>query len=265
MSVSLYVPHGAPTFSIQPEAAGPALVELGKQHRSEIKGVVVISPHWQTSIPTVGTANAFETIHDYFGFPDELREINYPAKGSDTLATQVVHALEAVGAPVCADNSRGLDHGAWVPLRYMFPDADLPVTPLSLLREGGPKAAYRLGQALEPLVQQGVLVMGTGSLTHNLSDYRVCVESGQGTPEYVRRFSEWLAEKAESRDLEQLFDYRNQAPDAKQAHPTEEHLLPFFVALGAAGKGATAKRIHQSVQNIVLSMDAYRFTPATPL
>lgn len=263
MLASLYVPHGAPTFSIQPEKAGQALIDLGRQFLGQAKGVVVVSPHWQTSIPTVGTASSFETIHDYSGFPDELREISYPAKGSDTLATQVVHALEAVGAPVCTDRTQGLDHGAWVPLRYMFPNAEIPVTPLSLLRQGGPKAAYRLGQALEPLRRQGILIVGTGSLTHNLADYRARSESGLGTPDYVHKFSDWLAEMGQKRDLEKLFAYRTESPDGAQAHPTEEHLLPFFVALGAAGKGALAKRIHQSVQNIVLSMDAYRFEPAT--
>lgn len=261
MPVSLYVPHGAPTFSIEPGLAGKALVALGNQFVGKAKGVVVVSPHWQTSIPTVATATTFETLHDYVGFSDSLREINYPAKGSDTLATQVVNALEAVGAPVCTDSTRGLDHGAWVPLRYMFAQAELPVVPLSLLRQGGPQAAYRLGQALEPLVRQGYLVIGTGSLTHNLADYRACMESGQGTPAYVGRFSDWLAQFATDRDLVRLFDYRKHCSDAVQAHPTEEHLLPFFVAMGAAGKGAEVRRVHQSVQYLVLSMDAYQFDP----
>lgn len=261
LPASIFVSHGAPTLALETGAVGPAFEQLGKL-LGDARGIVVVSPHWQTSIPTVGTAAKLKTIHDFTGFPEALYTIDYPANGSDSLAKQVIFALESAGAPVCTDPTQGLDHGAWVPLRTMFPQADKPVVPLSLLREGGPKAAYRLGQALQPLVRQGYVVMGTGSMTHNLDDYRTARQNAGQTPAYVPQFANWMAEKADACDLAALLAYREHAPSATRAHPTEEHLMPFFVALGAAGGKAKATRIHQGVQDYVLAMDAYTFGPA---
>jgi 4,5-DOPA dioxygenase extradiol len=175
----------------------------------------------------------------------------------------VVQAIKDAGLPVQTDDTRGLDHGAWVPLRLMFPDADVPVIPVSVQTAGGPGAALRLGQALAPLTAQGFLVIGSGNITHNLRDYMLA-RAGQGTPAYVREFPAWVAERLAAHDIDALLNYRSQAPDAVRAHPSEEHLLPLFVALGAGGgKQAHAQRLHAGVDDYVLAMDAWEFEMET--
>lgn len=163
--------------------------------------------------------------------------------------------------PAIQDVSRGLDHGAWVPLRLMFPDADVPVIPLSIQSRGGPEQAYKLGQALAPLAAKGFLVIASGNLTHNLRDYQIAARSGGQTPAYVRQFTDWLAAHIETRDIPALLDYRQQAPGGAQAHPTDEHLLPLYVALGASGPNTRANRFHAGIDDYVIAMDAYSFLP----
>ena len=256
---SLYVPHGAPTFALRPGAAGAALVNLGATLERP-RAIVIVSPHWDTVVPTVGTAERLETIHDFWGFPDELYAMRYPASGCPEAAAEVAAAIKAACLPVATDNTRGLDHGAWVPLRMMFPDAEIPVIPLSLQSRGGPQQAWRLGQALAPLAERGFLVIGSGSITHNLRDFQAAWQLGGQTPAYVRPFADWIADRLATRDLPTLLDYRQQAPDAARAHPTDEHLLPLFVALGAAGEAHTVTRVHAGIDDYVIAMDAYAFT-----
>lgn len=255
---ALFVPHGAPTFALRPGAAGAALRDVAES-LSRPRAIVVVSPHWESTIPLVGNAARLETIHDFGGFPQELYQIRYPASGCPGAALQVLQALRDAGLPAQADDQRGLDHGAWVPLRMMFPDADVPVIPVSVQPQAGPAAALRVGQALAPLMEQGMLVMGSGNLTHNLRDFMLA-RSGQGVPDYVRAFPAWVAERLAAHDVDALLDYRRQAPDAVRAHPTEEHLLPFFVALGAGGaEKASATRLHAGIDDYVLAMDAWAF------
>ncbi len=257
-SRALFVPHGAPTFALRPGAAGAALRDAAEA-LPRPRAIVVLSPHWESAQPLVGSAARLETIHDFGGFPQELYQIRYPASGCPGAAAQVVQALQEAGLPAQADHQRGLDHGAWVPLRMMFPDADVPVIPVSVQPQAGPAGALRLGQALAPLMEQGMLVLGTGNLTHNLRDYMLA-RAGQGVPDYVRAFPAWVAERLARHDLEALLDYRRQAPDAVRAHPTEEHLLPLFVALGAGGaEQARATHLHAGIDDYVLAMDAWAF------
>jgi len=259
---SLFVPHGAPTMALRPGAAGAALrLQAGTLPRP--RAVVIVSAHWDTAVPTVGTAARLDTIHDFYGFPDELYAIRYPATGCREAAEEVFAALAAAGLPVVRDESRGLDHGAWVPLRLMFPDADVPVIPLSLQSRGGPAAAYRIGQALAPLTRRGFLVIGSGNVTHNLRDYQLIARTAGQTPGYVREFADWLAARSMAHDVVALLDYRRQAPSAARAHPSEEHLLPFYVALGAGGTEADITRFHAGIDDYVLAMDAYAFSPRT--
>jgi 4,5-DOPA dioxygenase extradiol len=262
-SRALFVPHGAPTFALRPGAAGAALRELGKA-LPRPRAIVVVSPHWETEQVIVGTATRLETIHDFRGFPDELYQIRYPASGCPAGAALVVEALQAAGLPVQTDAERGLDHGAWVPLRLMFPDADVPVIPVSVQPQAGPAMALRLGQALTPLMEKGFLVIGSGNLTHNLRDYMLA-RSGHGVPDYVRSFPAWVAERLAHHELDALLDYRRLGPDAVRAHPSEEHLLPFFVALGAGGaQQALASHLHAGIDDYVLAMDAWSFERETP-
>jgi 4,5-DOPA dioxygenase extradiol len=212
-------------------------------------------------VPTVSFAERPETIHDFWGFPDELYTLRYPATGCREAANEVVAAIKAAGLPVIEDAERGLDHGAWVPLRLMFPEADVPVIPLSIQSRGGPQQAYALGQALAPLAAKGFLVIASGNVTHNLRDYQQAAQNNGQTPAYVRQFTDWLAERLVAHDIPALLDYRRQAPGAAQAHPSDEHLLPLFVALGAGGESAKAERFHAGIDNYVIAMDAYKFLP----
>lgn len=257
---AIFVPHGAPTFALRPGAAGAAMTALAKSLPLP-RAIIIVSAHWDTELATVGFAERPETIHDFWGFPDELYQIRYPATGCREASEEVVSALKAAGLPVAQDAGRGLDHGAWVPLRLMFPDAEVPVIPLSIQSRGGPEQAYKLGQALAPLAARGFLVIASGNLTHNLRDYQMAARSGGQTPAYVRQFTDWLAERLNAHDISALLDYRHQAPGGVQAHPSEEHLLPFYVALGAAGANAQAKRFHAGIDDYVIAMDAYSFLP----
>ena len=248
---ALFVPHGAPTFALRPAAKSlPAP-----------RAIVIVSAHWDTAVATVGFADRPETIHDFRGFPDELYALRYPATGCREAAEEVVTAIKAAGLPVEKDAGRGLDHGAWIPLRLMFPDADVPVIPLSIQSRGGATQAYRLGQALAPLAARGFLVIASGNITHNLRDYQVAARHSGQTPAYVREFSDWLATCLAARDILALLDYRRQAPGAVQAHPSDEHLLPLYVALGAGGETAQSRRFHAGIDDYVIAMDAYSFLP----
>lgn len=257
---TLFVPHGAPTFALRPGAAGAALSRLAAS-LSLPRAIVVLSPHWDTAVPTVGVARRLETIHDFSGFSPDLQTLHYPASGSPEAAAEVAVALAAAGLAVKTDPVRGLDHGAWVPLRMMFPDALVPVIPLSMQSVGGVAQAWRLGRALEPLARQGFLILASGNITHNLGDYRRAWSDGSGTPAYVRQFADWIADRLQAGDTAALRDYRRRAPDAVRAHPSDEHLLPLFVAYAAAGDDPLHTRFHAGIDDHVLAMDAYAFRP----
>ena len=255
---ALFVPHGAPTFALRPGAAGAAMTAAVSTLPLP-RAIIIVSAHWDTAVPTVGLAERPETIYDFWGFPDELYSLRYPATGCREAANAVVAALTTAGLPVATDAEHGLDHGAWVPLRLMFPEADVPVIPLSLQSRGGPQQAYALGQALAPLAAKGFLVIASGNVTHNLRDYQQAARNHGQTPAYVRQFTDWLADRLAANDIPALLDYRRQAPGAVQAHPSDEHLLPLYVALGAGGKAAKAERFHAGIDDYVIAMDAYKF------
>lgn len=256
---SLFVPHGAPTFALRPGAAGAALARQAAG-LPRPRAVVAMSAHWETARPTVGTATRLETMHDFRGFPEALYRIRYPATGCPEAARAVGRAIEANGMQVDFDADRGLDHGAWVPLRKMFPEADVPVVPLSLQPGAGPEHALRVGRALAPLRREGLLIVASGNLTHNLRDYSEAGPAHAEPPAYVRRFADWIHQQLVAGDTAALLDYRAQAPDARRAHPSEEHLLPLFVALGAAGEPFETLRFHAGIDDAALAMDAFAFT-----
>jgi len=254
----LFVAHGSPMFALQPGAAGTALSALAKE-LARPRAVLVISPHWETQIATVGTARALETIHDFGGFDPALHAIHYPAQGSPQGAREVVAALEAAGLPVHTDAQRGLDHGAWAPLRVLFPQADVPIVPLSLQHHGGPEQAFLVGQALAPLAEQSWLIVASGNITHNLRDWQKASGGMAIDTSYAQRFSDWIAQQLKARNTEALLDYRQQHPDAVQAQPRDEHLLPLFTALGAAGPDAHSRAVHRGISDHVIAMDSYAF------
>jgi 4,5-DOPA dioxygenase extradiol len=262
MLPSVFVPHGSPTFALDPGEAGIRLAEAAAALPRRPRAIVVASAHWDTSSPMVGAARHPQTIHDFWGFPEPLYDLRYPAPGAPDVATTVVDLLRAAGFPAQAAQN-GLDHAVWIPLLQMFPQADVPVVPLSIQSSLGPEYHYRLGQALAPLREQDVLVIGSGNLTHSLRDVHAARVSGGGTPPYVRAFADWIWQRVEAGDVAALVDYRRQAPDAARAHPTEDHLLPLFVALGAAGAHPRPERFHAGIDTVVLAMDAYAFHPGT--
>ena len=254
----LFVPHGAPTFALNPGAAGAALAHQAQTFATP-RAIVVLSPHWETALPTVGTGTQLETIHDFSGFDSRLYDIRYPATGCPEAAQLVVRALQAQGFDVRQDPARGLDHGAWVPLRHMFPDADIPVIPLSTQTLDGPAHAYRIGQALAALAEHDILFVASGNVTHNLRDYGVARMSGGQTPGYVHSFADWVHARLLDKDLDALLDYRQASADGARAHPTEEHFLPLFTAIGAAGPDAQPQAFFRGVSDYVIAMDGYRF------
>ena len=223
------------------------------------KAILVVSAHWESvAALAVSTIAHPETIHDFGGFPRALFEIQYPAPGAPDVAARTLALLQQQGFNVKADTSRGLDHGAWVPLRLMYPQADIPVTQLSVLRDATPAEHVQIGRALRQLRDEGVLVIGSGSLTHNLSEFR-----GQSidaaVPAWVSDFDVWMKDRLQLGDLESLVNYRTQAPFAVRNHPTEEHLSPLFVAMGAAGASAKATCLHSSYEYGILAMDVFAF------
>lgn len=261
---ALFVPHGSPMSALEPGAAGRAMEALARRI-GRPRAVVVLSPHWETAIPTVGSASRLDTIHDFSGFDPRLYDIRYPATGCPEAARQVVEALHAAGLPAEVDHERGLDHGAWVPLRFMYPDADVPIVPLSLQHAGGPRHALRVGRALAALAKRaGFLVVGSGNITHNLDDWlHARMDAARGdtdvTPSYVRRFADWVHERMTQRRDDELLDYRAIESSGRRAHPRDEHLLPLFTALGAAGPETRPVAFHRGVSEHVLAMDGYAF------
>ena len=255
---SLYISHGSPMTALQPGLVGQRLAELVKT-LPRPRAIVLASAHWLARRPLVGGAAQPQTIHDFGGFPPALYEIQYPAPGEPALAQQVFERLQAAGLQPHLDPIRGLDHGVWVPLRLLYPDADIPVVPVSIQPELGPAHHLALGKALAPLREQDVLVIGSGSITHNLHDWRSGYADGKEAP-YVRPFIEWIEQRLAANDVSALLDYRRQAPYAERAHPTDEHLLPLYFALGAAGGSRLgAQRIDAGVDMGFLAMDIYRF------
>lgn len=254
---TLFLSHGAPTFAIDPGRAGDALT-AAVARIPRAKAILAVSAHWETARPAVSGAASPKTIHDFFGFPKPLYDIRYPAPGAPDLAKRVSDLLSAAGHDIDIDATQGLDHGAWVPLRHMYPHADIPVAQLSIQPHLGAAHHLRIGKALAPLADEGVLIVGSGSITHNLGEFRMMAE-GTTSLAYVKEFQDWFAARVAAHDDASLVRYRELAPSASRAHPTEDHILPFHVALGAAVGAERHERLHAGVTFGVIGMDDYAF------
>jgi 4,5-DOPA dioxygenase extradiol len=220
-----------------------------------VKAVLVVSAHWQSRGSRVMTTLAPATIHDFGGFAAELYRLEYPAPGAPALALQAGQLLAGQGFLVNEDSERGLDHGAWVPMLHLFPDAHVPVFQVSMPYDLDTTGAWRLGRALGPLRDSGVLVVGSGSLTHNLYEVR---QNGPDTAPYAREFTDWVREAVLTHDTDRLIRYRRIAAHAERAHPTEEHYLPLLVALGASTVGDERPEVIEGDMTYgVLSMESY--------
>ena len=253
--MSLFVSHGAPTFALEPGLAGAALADLGRR-LPKPEAVLVVSPHWMTTGIRVGFSEKPATIHDFSGFPPELYRMEYPVSGHPALAGKALALLEAAGWKPLADASRGLDHGAWVPLMHLFPDASAPVFQVSMPMDLDSESAWQLGKTLRPLEHDGVLIVGSGSLTHNLYEVRW---GDRNASDYAREFTDWVRANIREGNHEQLIGALELAPHARRAHPTEEHFLPLLMAAGAAGTGSPGTLIDGGIEHGVLAMDAFVF------
>lgn len=252
---TIFISHGSPMEALDAGRAGQAWTELAAALLRP-RAIVMVSAHFSAPYPVLGTTAQHDTIHDFYGFPQELYALRYNAPGEPDLAFQLAEALQAQGLPVRTEPNRGLDHGAWVPLRYMYPDADVPVINLSIDENKGPAYHYQLGQALASSLADDVLLIASGSLTHNLGDFR---RPHRSAPRYVTAFQAWMQDRLKARDMTALLDYRGQSLEGVQAHPSDEHLLPLFVALGAAGEQSEARVWFSEINHQILAMDVYRF------
>jgi 4,5-DOPA dioxygenase extradiol len=254
---TLFLSHGSPLHALDPGGAGGAWAAAAAR-LPRPRAVLVVSAHWETSLPMLSGRERHDTIHDFAGFPPSLYALRYDAPGSPGLAQRAAGLLRAAGYTPAVNGCRGLDHGAWVPLRWMYPQVDVPVVQLSVQTALGAEHHLRLGEALAPLPAEGVLVIGSGHVTHNLRDW-AAHRGDPGTLDYVSRFSGWVYDALMARDRETLVAWQERAPGATRAHPTQEHFLPLFVAVGAAGPEARAERVHAAVEAAALAMDAYLF------
>lgn len=254
MLPSLFISHGSPMLALQPGASGPALTALAATLPTP-QAIVLVSAHWESRELAVMSAAQPQTWHDFGGFPAALYQVQYPAHGAPALARQIADLLASAGLPATLDEQRPFDHGAWVPLSLMYPQAAVPVLQVSLPSHLGPALQLRVGRALASLREQGVLLIGSGSITHNLGEL-----DWHAGPEVIKpwaqAFRDWVVERLRQGDQPALLDYRRQAPHAQRNHPSDEHLLPLFFAMGA---GEVFSLVHQGFTLGALGMDIYRF------
>lgn len=263
----LFLSHGSPMTALEPGAAGEFFRRLGPALDAAFgrpRAILAISAHSLTREPVLVAGARHETIHDFGGFPEALYRLRYDAPGAPELATRVQALLAEAGMPVQRHEGGGLDHGVWTPLLHVYPAVDVPVLPLAWPPGWTPAQLFALGRALAPLAAEGVLVLASGSITHNLRRVFAALGAGQvdapATPESTA-FRDWFAERGAAADWPALLAWRSEAPHAALMHPSDEHLLPFFVAAGAAGEAPVARRVHASLTYGDLGMDAYAFGP----
>jgi 4,5-DOPA dioxygenase extradiol len=258
----VFVSHGAPDALLQ----APDTVACWREIARELpqpKAILVVSAHWQARQATASLAGAPETIHDFSGFAPELHRMHYRAPGAPSLAERAVALLATAGIAADLHPDRGLDHGAWAPLSVMYADARVPVTQLSLVRHADAANHYAIGQALAPLRDEGVLIIASGSITHNFAWLAPNATADQPPLPQAKAFADWVAERIAANDTAALLDYRS-APHGADAHPSDEHLLPLFVALGAA-RSELPQRYRPRFTYGALAMDAYVWRDAAAI
>jgi len=259
---ALFISHGSPDTAVADTEAADFLKSVAAD-LPRPRAIVVVSAHFEVSGGVAVTADAHpETIHDFGDFQRELYEMRYRAPGDPVLAREIAGSLNTKGFPSRAVQGRGFDHGVWVPLILMYPDADIPVVAVSVDPTKGPAYHLELGKVLADLRAQGVLVIGSGSFTHNLQEAFANLRKGDRkaqVPHWVSGFTDWMSEKLQTGDVDSLLKYRKLAPHAVRNHPTDEHLLPLYVAMGAAGTAFSSRQLHASDEFGVLSMAMWAF------
>ena len=262
---SLFISHGAPTLAIEPGPAQEYLRRLGQALRRPA-AILVVSAHHDARGVKVTSDDFPDTMYDFGGFAEELFDIRYTAPGQPQLAKEVVSILSRLGFEANLQPDRGFDHGAWVPLHLMYPAADIPVVQVSIDMHQNARWHYDLGTSLATLREENVLIIGSGSLTHNLSAFmHKRLQIGAPREAWVSEFADWLEEKILSGDIEAVLDAVGQGPSGRRNHPTMDHILPLFVAIGAGAGSMQAAQLHSSTTYGVLAMDAFGFGPTALL
>ena len=256
MIPAIFLSHGAPTLAVEEGHETRAWAELAAT-LPRPKSILAVSAHWDTRDPEVSAAPRPETIHDFSGFPRALYEQRYPAPGAPALATQVSELLQKAGLSFSVYPSLGLDHGAWLPLKWMYPNADIPVTQLSVQSHRGASHHVKVGEAIAALRDEGVLILATGGIVHNLRDLEWDKRGTREATAWAGEFNAWIADRVERKAVDDLLAYRERAPNAHRSHPTEDHFAPFFVALGAGG--LPARRLDLGFDLGTLGLDGYVF------
>lgn len=250
---AMYIGHGSPMFALQPGKAGALLNEFSR-YFTDVKAVLMISPHWMTNGLALTAADELDTIHDFYGFPDSLYRVTYKAPGDQKTADLVSQHLKSAGYEVSLDSNRGRDHGAWVPMLHLLPEANIPVIQLSLDRTLNAHGLIKLGETLKNLRDEGIAVIASGSLTHNLYE----IQPEQAPPvSYADRFEKWVRNSVEKRDAERLSNPEQFCDDFKRAHPTAEHYVPLLVALGASDEADQLQVLEGGILHGVISMESY--------
>ena len=256
---SLFVSHGAPNLALHNSEARDFLESYGRQ-LGKPKAILIATAHFESGTPFLTADRKPEMIYDFGGFEPELYKMTYHAPGDPDLAQQAAALLAKAGMKAQAVTGRGYDHGTWVPLKLLYPDADVPVVQLSVQPQAGAAHHVAMGRALAPLREQGILVMGSGGTTHNLGEFfRGGYKVDSAVPGWVSEFGDWVHGRIEAGAVDDIANYRKLGPSAAKNHPSEEHFMPLPFAFGAGGEGARGTRVHSSHQYGVLMMDAYAF------
>ena len=267
----IFLSHGSPMMALEPRQAGAFMQRLGLAIDATFgrpRAIVALSAHSLARQPALLAAAHHAAVYDFGGFDPKLYTLRYDAPGAPALALRVQSLLAEAGIAAQSVDQGGLDHGIWTPLRYIYPAADIPVLPLAWVPSQSPAEQFALGQALAPLAREGVLVLGSGSITHNLRRVfagGLNVKTEQPEIAESAAFRHWMQARSMARDWPALFDYRAQAPHAVDMHPSDEHLLPWYHAAGAGGREHAPLRLHDSITYGALGMDAYAFGPLAPV
>ena len=251
----VFISHGSPMVALTPDDYHAALKKLGEEFPFP-KAVVVVSAHWQEEAPIRVTAGERpSTIHDFGGFPEKLHQMVYPSPGHPELAAEISKSLTAGGFPARLED-RGLDHGAWIPMRIMYPGADVPVIEVTLRYDLEPQDYLRLGAVLAPLRERGVLLVGSGGVVHSFPEMRR-LKAGESTDKWAVEFDTWFRERVGKKDIESVVNYRTAHPSGARSAPTTEHFDPIFVALGASGPSDRVVDIYEGFRGANLSMRTF--------
>ena len=260
MLPSLFIAHGAPLLAIENNEYTQFLNQLGRT-LPRPKAIVLFSAHWESNMQQVSSVEDYRTIYDFGGFPEALYKIEYPAKGNHDITKEITQLFTSQGVSYEVDASRGLDHGAWVVLRMLYPDADIPVISMSVNPNLSPAEQYQIGKSLAGLREKDVLIIASGGTVHNLRALNWDKDLTGGIDDWALAFDEWLARHLKNWDVDSLFNYQSLAPTANLAVPPygTEHFIPIFYALGAADNGKKAELLHRSYRYGSLSHSVWQF------